>query len=347
MIVRKSVCGNRIVNILPLARKFNTSSTQGSLFEAKSSKATSTTSSRIPTNRELWDLLNTLFSTWKTPLSKPKFFQPTDDFTQKEPSTSLFQANNNNDDNNEMITQLTGLVDKSPSVSTSISAIPQSLEASKLGLFSLLDDPKRSSRVLYWKCGTLKVEKSDLTSLLKPVSQASLEEKLLLGASISGNDIEATDFKIYYRRDPKSLIRWNGCFLEFGTRAAAEKFIIDTAGLELGGYLLSFEFVSEDKSGIYPPLLYEIPGITRNMCVLVSGLPSKFSRVTMGRALENFELMRNRDQAIIKLSGDSYLNKSSWLVRCCSAEEAQRLRRTYHRKVWPFTDLTPSVEILD
>ena len=285
---------------------------------------------------------------------------------ERQPSkrqTMLYQEPEQRQNKTDILRQLTEYEEDSEfqpsSLISSASGSPQIVTQQKAAearevfnttntLMAFLDDPVKSSNVLYWPCETLSFIKSDFDKLLPNPSAQVIEERLLLGEDISGDHAEdISNFQVIRSRHPKTLNRWIGYFLVFPSRHAAIKFYEATLGSELCGMQLLLSFVDPRKPNIHPPLLYEVPGVSRSMCALVSGLPPRMSKVSIARALWEYDLLGNESQAIVKLTGDGYASESSWLLRFKNENEPQRLRRKYHRRQWPLTTMTPFVEILD
>lgn len=233
------------------------------------------------------------------------------------------------------------------STATERKSEPQEVFNTNSTLAAFLDDPVRTSNVLYWSCGTLSFAKSDFQRLMPRPSAQVTEERLILGEEVSGDHTEIPDFKVIRSRHPRTLHRWIGYFLVFSSRNAAIKYYEETLGAELCGMQVNFTFVDPGKANIHPPLLYEVPGVNRSMCALVAGLPPRMSKISLARVLWEYDLLDDESKAIVKLTGDGNASQSSWLLRFKNEDEPKRLRRQYHRRQWPLTTMTPSVEILD
>lgn len=313
-------------------------------------KPTSSVRSKHTTYKEMWALLSELSASngQNTTVSARRY--PNADIDgESKPQTTLYPSKI------EILKELTESDQKlGPPTFAGVSAVqsPAKMEAeeafnSSNTLMAFLDDPLKSSNVLYWACGTLSLTKSDFQKLMPSLSSQTLEERLLLGEELSGDHAEVPEFEVIRSRHPKTLTRWIGYFLIFTSRNAAIKFQQETLGSELCGMQVNFSFVDPSKPNIHPYLLYEVPGVTRSMCALVSGLPPKMSRISIARALFEYDLIEDESKAIIKLTGDGHTSQSSWLIRFKNEDEPKRLRKRFHRREWPMTTMTPSVEILD
>lgn len=241
-------------------------------------------------------------------------------------------------------------------------------------LMMFFDDPMSTSTTLYWPCGTLSFLKSDFERLIPysnthsdlPKNQFFTDSYDTL-ESDSWRDLitpkvakDMYSFRLVRCRDPKTLVRWIGYYLVFPTRLSAALFYRISLTSEICGLKPQFRFVPLsskkaqktlsylDPQAIDPPLLSAVPGISRDMCVLVKGLPPKYSAVSIAKQLWEFDLLPDMYKAIVKLKGDnSYDTESMWLIRFQHGDEPKRLRKMYHKRQWPGTDLFVDVEILD
>lgn len=264
----------------------------------------------------------------------------------------------------------------SPSTKKNSNRRNMSNNAGTAEFMSFLDDPQKTSNTLYWPCGSLSFLKSDFLRILpsKQVRAAtatsttqqrylsytdSFDSDLDSLSSNSNNKFqndECAQFQLIRNRDPKTLMRWIGYYLIFPTRAAAIEYYTSTLGADICGLQVRFRFVDSNKSNINPPILSQIPGVSRSMCALVSGLPSRYSPMTMAKILWDFDLLPNENESIIKLLGTTlqnekgegkYMKESVWLLRFQNEDEPRRLVRSFHKQYWPGTNLVSNVEILD
>lgn len=306
----------------------------------------------------MWTLLSELFvPTGNTADVLSKYHRETS-LEHEKPQTTLYQQQPS--EKTEILKKLIedeeGEETKLSLVSSSVGqtldpyeekARPQDAFNQNNTLMAFLDDPVKSSNVLYWPCGSLSFLKSDFKRIMPPLAAQVTEERLILGEDISGDHTGVPEFQLIRSRHPKTLNRWIGYFLVFTSRNAAFKYYQETLGAELCGMQVNFSFVDPGKPNIHPPLLYDVPGISRSMCALVSGLPPRMSKISVARALWEYDLLDDEAKAIVKLTGDGYASQSSWLLRFKNEDEPRRLRRKFHRRQWPLTTMSPSVEIID
>lgn len=246
---------------------------------------------------------------------------------------------------------------------------------------TFFDDPKLSSTTLYWPSGTLSFLKSDFERILPfPVNPTSrnissdadyfsdsLERSLASFASAEDSwkelitpDVarDMSSFTLARARDPQTLIRWIGYYLKFPTRLSAALFFRLSLTAEICGLRPKFSFVPNFPSPtapsiflpetVNPPILSEVPGVTRDMCVLIKGLPPRYSPSSMAKWLWDYDLFSDESKAIVKLSGNQpFDSESIWLLRFNNNIEPKRLRSMFHRRCWPNTDRLADVEILD
>lgn len=192
---------------------------------------------------------------------------------------------------------------------------------------------------------------------------------------------DMSSFRLVRCRDPNTLVRWIGYYLIFPTRLSAALFYRISLTSEICGLIPQFRFVPADSSftggmslngkgfssnsssssskpkksnsyldpkAIDPPILSEVPGVTREMCVLVSGLPPKYSPISIAKQLWEFDLWEDQNKAIVKLKGNHPNDSESlWLIRFRNTDEPKRIRKLYHKRQWPNTNLFVDVEILD
>jgi hypothetical protein len=281
--------------------------------------------------------------------------------TQQQPRSQLYQDKTDRIEYLKSLTEFSSMKGSMMTAAAATAAPPVSGSTMKSkkptmgtdSILTFLDHPEKPSPVLYLNCGAHSLTKSDILTLLPPAPGPGFqgESTLLLGAEVSGTEAAADmyRFKLTRSRDPDTLIPWVGYFLEFATREAAAKFYTAALGQRLRGTggLVRLAFVDPGKRGARPPRLYEVPGVTRAMCALVSGLPPKLSPVSVERALMGFDLLEDKSEAIVKLAGDAYASESLWLIRFKNEEEPKRLLRQFHRRPWPLINAIPSVEIID
>lgn len=220
---------------------------------------------------------------------------------------------------------------------------------------SLLDNPSKTSNTLFWPCGTLSFLPSDFQRILpSSISSSESVTSSIFGddsSSKSSSDLEqrlahAREFQLLRSRDPKLLARWIGYFLVFPTREAAITYYKETLGAELCGIKLNLRFVDPNLSNIYPPLLSQVPGVSRRMCALISGLPPRYSPFSVARILWDYDMLPRAEDAIVKLSGDDKA-ESTWLIRFVNEDEPRRLVRAFNNRYWPGTTMIPNIEVLD
>ncbi|VVT58340.1 uncharacterized protein SAPINGB_P006157 [Magnusiomyces paraingens] len=222
-------------------------------------------------------------------------------------------------------------------------------------LLSLLDSPLKTSNTLFWPCGTLSFLPSDFKRILPgPIHSGSDSGSGFISENNGPQELtaeelaQARDFTVVRSRDPASLVRWIGYYLEFPTREAAVAYYWATLGAELCGIRVNFRFVDPSQASIHPPALSAIPGVSRRMCALVAGLPPRYSPHTMARILWDYDLLPSAQDAVVKLSGDeAHCSESSWLVRFTNEDEPRRLVRAYNNRYWPNTTMVPKIEVLD
>lgn len=220
-------------------------------------------------------------------------------------------------------------------------------DSATISTSDLVSDRHVSSNVLYWPCGTLTFLKSDFLRIMpKLKAQLFNAEDTQEQSDLIYSD--PSEFQVVRSRDPETLTRWIGYFLVFPSPRAARKYYLETKGAELCGLQVAFSFVDADKLNIRPPVLNEVPNISRDMCALISGLPPQMNKLSIAQALWDYNLIDTESKAIVQLSGGEHELESSWLVRFKDTMEPKRLRRRFHLQPWPNTTsgLT-SVEILD
>lgn len=209
------------------------------------------------------------------------------------------------------------------------------------GNISEISNDTPSSNVLYWPCGTITFFKSDFQRIMPKFSaQVTTSEASLKDLSDTG----IPEFQVVRNRDPQTLTRWIGYYLVFPSPTAALKYYQETRGAELCGMQVNFSFV-DSSFPIRPPVLYEVPNISRDMCALISGLPAQTSKISIAQILWDYNLLDDESKAIVKVMGSNEF--STWLLRFQDSNEPRRIRRKFHNQIWPYTLARPSIEILD
>lgn len=310
------------------------------------------------TYKDLWSIYSKLFTAdGKQELINQQHMRRREHNAKHQPRSLLYKDKTDRIEYLKSITELPkGSMMSAPINVSTDNTVLKSKKKPSMGtdsILTFLDHPEKPSSVLYLNCGAHSLTKSDVLTLLPPAPHSILhsESMHLLGEEVSGTEAVADmyRFKLTRSRDPDTLIPWVGYFLEFPTREAAAKFYATALGKQLQGTgtFARLSFVDPAKRGARPPRLYEVPGVTRAMCALVAGLPPKLSAVSVERALEGFDLLEDKSEAIVKLAGDAYASESLWLLRFKSEEGPKCLQRQFHRRPWPLINSIPSVEILD
>lgn len=329
-------------------RLFKQCKVQSNAGFAPSSKSYSTTKSKV-TYKDLWNQAEELHrfdkSNDRTLGNTQKKFLMEEE-SESKPATSLYSRADILEELSRPDEKVKSGVFSLGAPSSKGSPPVQEIFNTQNSVMAFLDDPLKSSNVLYVRSGDLSLVKEDFDNLISNSVDLS-EDYSLLGSGLSEKDPDLTDYIVIRSRHPDTLIKWIGYFLIFPTREAALKFHNAVSDANLCGQKISLDFVDPSKPNIHPPSLYEVPGVTRSMCALVSGLPSKMSSVSVERALFDYDLIADHKNAIVKLTGDKYQSESSWLIRFKNDNEPKRLRKKYHRRQWPGTNLLSSVEVLD
>lgn len=185
------------------------------------------------------------------------------------------------------------------------------------------------SNTLYWYCMNLSFSKSDFERIVPPVN-----------SNIS--------FDLVRSRNPRNLTKWLGYYLIFKTPDEAEIYRKATAGAEICGIELKLQSAGPKALGLHSPILDKVPGMTRQMCALILGLPQDYSKKLLRSILWNYDLVDDDDLSIEFLPKDliKYGGQPA-LIRFKNEDDPHALVRRWDSKVFPHTRNTVFIEVLD
>lgn len=185
------------------------------------------------------------------------------------------------------------------------------------------------TNTLYWYCMNLSFSKSDFERIVPPVN-----------SNIS--------FELVRSRNPRNLTKWLGYYLIFKTPDEAETYRKVTAGAELCGIELKLQSAGPKALGLHSPLLDKVPGVTRQMCALILGLPQDYSKKLLRSILWNYDLVDDDDLNIEFLPKDliKYGGQPA-LIRFKNEDDPHAFVRRWDSKIFPQTGNEVFIEVLD